>query len=111
MPNKRAMLPFFDNKSLPEEEFVKIMKHLHKKSMKPPQFRKYKRVHDVIAYPVPECMFNSRQTKKKHIKSNKSALSSNPYVIFIMQHKRFNITLHTIHQASRCGRRRVLLCE
>ncbi|KAK9090167.1 hypothetical protein Sjap_023344 [Stephania japonica] len=54
MPNKRAMLPFFENKSLPEEEFAKIMKQLHKTSMKPPQFRKYNRVHDVIAYPVPE---------------------------------------------------------
>ncbi|KAK9104187.1 hypothetical protein Scep_021031 [Stephania cephalantha] len=59
MPNKRAMLPFFENKSLPEEEFGKIMKQLHKTSMKPPQFRKHKRVHDVIAYPVPECMCNS----------------------------------------------------
>ncbi|KAK9113490.1 hypothetical protein Syun_020287 [Stephania yunnanensis] len=59
MPNKRAMLPFFENKSLPEEEFGKIMRQLHKTSMKPPQFRKYKRVHDVIAYPVPECMCNS----------------------------------------------------
>ncbi|KAK9157313.1 hypothetical protein Scep_003887 [Stephania cephalantha] len=39
MPNKRAMLPFFENKSLPEEEFGKIMKQLHKTSMKPPRFR------------------------------------------------------------------------
>ncbi|KAK9135086.1 hypothetical protein Syun_014416 [Stephania yunnanensis] len=54
MPNKRAMVPFFENKSLLEEEFGKIMKQLHKTSMKPLQFRKYKRVHDVITYPVPK---------------------------------------------------------
>ncbi|XVF49661.1 hypothetical protein PTKIN_Ptkin04bG0030800 [Pterospermum kingtungense] len=54
-PNKRTMLPFFDDDSISDEEFSSIVRSLHNKSMKP-ELRKKSRDADVIAYPVPECM-------------------------------------------------------
>ncbi|KAF9595378.1 hypothetical protein IFM89_000296 [Coptis chinensis] len=57
-PNKRAMLPFFEDPSISESEFEKVMRRLHKDSLAPPELRDNKRGRDVIAYPVPECMCN-----------------------------------------------------
>ncbi|MBA0757205.1 hypothetical protein Gotri_020315 [Gossypium trilobum] len=54
-PNKRTMLPFFEDSSISDEEFSSIIRSLHNKSMKP-EPRKKQRDNDVIAYPVPECM-------------------------------------------------------
>ena len=55
-PNKREMLPFFEDASISEAEFGRIMRELHNKSQGQPELRKYRRDRDVIAYPVPECM-------------------------------------------------------
>ncbi|XP_010928447.1 O-fucosyltransferase 20 [Elaeis guineensis] len=60
-PNKRQMLPYFLDTSLPESEFDQIIKELHKGSLGQPEFRKIGR--DVTAYPVPECMCNSTNTR------------------------------------------------
>ncbi|XWS60294.1 hypothetical protein CRYUN_Cryun07bG0024000 [Craigia yunnanensis] len=54
-PNKRTMLPFFDDPSISDEEFSSIIRSLHNKSMKP-ELRKKERETDLIAYPMPECM-------------------------------------------------------
>ena len=54
-PNKRTMLPFFEDPSISDEEFSSIIRSLHNKSMKP-ELRKKERDKDLIAYPVPECM-------------------------------------------------------
>ncbi|KAK8583892.1 hypothetical protein V6N13_109280 [Hibiscus sabdariffa] len=54
-PNKRTMLPFFEDSSISDEEFSRIIRSLHNKAMKP-EPRKKERDKDVIAYPVPECM-------------------------------------------------------
>ncbi|KAL9243403.1 hypothetical protein vseg_017296 [Gypsophila vaccaria] len=55
-PNKRMMLPYFEDPSMSEAEFGAIMKKLHEKSKGQPEPRTGKRDRDVIAYPVPECM-------------------------------------------------------
>ncbi|GMN56793.1 hypothetical protein TIFTF001_025901 [Ficus carica] len=55
-PNKRAMLPFFEDASISDAEFSAIMRELHSKSQGQPELRSYRRDRDVIAYPVPECM-------------------------------------------------------
>ncbi|KAL5697685.1 O-fucosyltransferase 37 [Ranunculus cassubicifolius] len=55
-PNKRAMLPFFEDATLSDGEFGK---RLHKHSLGQPQWRNNQRDRNVIAYPVPECMCNS----------------------------------------------------
>ncbi|CAN4087956.1 unnamed protein product [Withania somnifera] len=55
-PNKRMMLPFFEDSSVPEKEFKRIMKKLHRKSQGQPEPRAKRIDRDVIAYPVPECM-------------------------------------------------------
>ncbi|XP_073099385.1 O-fucosyltransferase 20-like [Elaeis guineensis] len=60
-PNKRQMLPYFLDTSLPESEFNGIIKELHKGSLGQPEFRKVGR--DVTAYPVPECMCNNTSTR------------------------------------------------
>ncbi|XP_020697304.1 O-fucosyltransferase 20 isoform X1 [Dendrobium catenatum] len=70
-PNKRHMLPFFLNKSLPETEFNRIVKELHQGSLGQPEFRTDKIGKDVTAYPVPECMCNSTSTRIKTVKSFK----------------------------------------
>ncbi|KAA8542145.1 hypothetical protein F0562_023297 [Nyssa sinensis] len=59
-PNKRMMLPFFEDASILDAEFSSIMKKLHSKSLGQPELRTTKRDRDVIAYPVPECMFAAR---------------------------------------------------
>lgn len=58
-PNKRHMLPYFLNSSLPETEFNKIMKELHQDSLGQPELRTSKPDRDVTKYPVPECMCNT----------------------------------------------------
>nr|XP_016515044.1 PREDICTED: uncharacterized protein At1g04910-like [Nicotiana tabacum] len=55
-PNKRMMLPFFEDSSIPDQEFKRIIKKLHRKSQGQPEPRTKKIDRDVIAYPVPECM-------------------------------------------------------
>lgn len=59
-PNKRMMLPFFEDQSISEAEFGGIIRKLHEKSQGQPELRTGKRDRDVIAYPVPECMCKSR---------------------------------------------------
>ncbi|XVF54653.1 hypothetical protein PTKIN_Ptkin05aG0198600 [Pterospermum kingtungense] len=54
-PNKRTMIPFFEDPSISEEEFSYIIRSVHNKSMKP-ELRDKESNKDVIAYPVPECM-------------------------------------------------------
>lgn len=58
-PNKRQMLPFFMNSSIPEEDFNRIIKELHRDSLGQPELRTSKSGRDVTKYPVPECMCNS----------------------------------------------------
>ncbi|KAJ6829139.1 uncharacterized protein M6B38_360035 [Iris pallida] len=60
-PNKRQMLPYFLDTSLSESEFNRIVKELHEGSLGQPDIRKIGR--DVTAYPVPECMCNSTDTR------------------------------------------------
>ncbi|KAK4350638.1 hypothetical protein RND71_029951 [Anisodus tanguticus] len=55
-PNKRMLLPYFEDSSVGEKEFKRIMKKLHIKSQGQPEPRTNKIDRDVIAYPVPECM-------------------------------------------------------
>ncbi|KAM7265571.1 hypothetical protein ACFE04_003254 [Oxalis oulophora] len=57
-PNKRHMLPFFLDSSLPEAEFKRIMKELHIDSLGQPELRDLKAGRDVTKFPVPECMCN-----------------------------------------------------
>ncbi|GAV78259.1 O-FucT domain-containing protein [Cephalotus follicularis] len=57
-PNKRHMLPYFLNSSLPEAEFNRIIKELHRDSLGQPELRSSKAGRDVTKYPVPECMCN-----------------------------------------------------
>ncbi|KAL2326500.1 hypothetical protein Fmac_025558 [Flemingia macrophylla] len=57
-PNKRQMLPYFLNSSLPEAEFNRIVKELHQDSLGQPELRASKAVRDVTKYPVPQCMCN-----------------------------------------------------
>ncbi|KAJ7982167.1 O-fucosyltransferase family protein [Quillaja saponaria] len=62
-PNKRKMLPYFLNSSLPEAEFNRIVKELHLDSLGEPELRINKSGRDVTKYPVPECMCNDSNTK------------------------------------------------
>ncbi|KAI3984316.1 hypothetical protein MKX01_011270 [Papaver californicum] len=55
-PNKRQMLPYFLNSSLPEPEFKRIIRELHRESLGQPELRTSKQGRDVTKYPVPECM-------------------------------------------------------
>uniref|UniRef100_A0A5B7A0J4 O-fucosyltransferase family protein n=1 Tax=Davidia involucrata TaxID=16924 RepID=A0A5B7A0J4_DAVIN len=57
-PNKRQMLPYFLNSSLPEAEFNRIITDLHRDSLGHPELRTSKAGRDVTKYPVPECMCN-----------------------------------------------------
>lgn len=54
-PNKRAMLPLFDDVSVSDEELGNMVREIHR-SQGQPEPRSYRRDRDVIAYPVPECM-------------------------------------------------------
>ncbi|GMI75749.1 hypothetical protein like AT2G44500 [Hibiscus trionum] len=58
-PNKRHMLPYFLNSSMPEAEFNSIIKELHHESLGQPELRSSKAGRDVTKYPVPECMCNN----------------------------------------------------
>ncbi|KAL2491508.1 O-fucosyltransferase family protein [Abeliophyllum distichum] len=58
-PNKRQMLPYFLNSSLPEAEFNRIILNLHRDSIGQPALRNSKAGRDVTKYPIPECMCNS----------------------------------------------------
>lgn len=58
-PNKRQMLPYFLNTSLPEPEFNRIIMDLHRDSLGQPELRTSKVGRDVTKYPIPECMCNS----------------------------------------------------
>ncbi|XP_068637275.1 O-fucosyltransferase 20-like [Aristolochia californica] len=62
-PNKRQMLRYFLNSSLPEPEFNKIIKELHQGSQGQPDIRTNKPGRDIIAYPVPECMCKVSHTR------------------------------------------------
>ncbi|KAJ4971699.1 hypothetical protein NE237_004798 [Protea cynaroides] len=55
-PNKRQMLSYFLNSSLPEFEFNKIIRDLHQDSLGQPELRTSKAGRDVTKYPIPECM-------------------------------------------------------
>ncbi|KAJ8459127.1 hypothetical protein OPV22_032053 [Ensete ventricosum] len=61
-PNKRQMLPYFVDASLPDSEFNRIIKDLHRGSLGQPEWRTDKVGKDVTAYPVPECMCNGTST-------------------------------------------------
>lgn len=58
-PNKRQMLPYFLNPSLPEAEFNQIIMELHRDSLGQPELRTTKAGRDVTKYPIPECMCNN----------------------------------------------------
>ncbi|XP_050210486.1 O-fucosyltransferase 20-like [Mercurialis annua] len=62
-PNKRHMLPYFLNSSLPEAEFNTIIKDLHRDSLGQPELRTSKDGRDVTKFPIPECMCND---SRKH---------------------------------------------
>ncbi|KAL8139197.1 hypothetical protein V2J09_005198 [Rumex salicifolius] len=64
-PNKRHMLPYFLNSSLPEKEFNQIVKELHQESLGQPELRTIKAGRDVTKYPVPECMCNSTSSTRQ----------------------------------------------
>ncbi|KAE8666952.1 hypothetical protein F3Y22_tig00112471pilonHSYRG00068 [Hibiscus syriacus] len=59
-PNKRHLLPYFLNSSLPEAEFNRIIRELHRESLGQPELRGSKGGRDVTKYPVPECMCKSK---------------------------------------------------
>ncbi|KAG6762100.1 hypothetical protein POTOM_032585 [Populus tomentosa] len=61
-PNKRHMLPYFLNSSLPEAEFSRVIKELHHDSLGQPELRTSKAGRDVTKYPVPECMCKDSHT-------------------------------------------------
>ncbi|KAL8092116.1 O-fucosyltransferase 20-like [Apium graveolens] len=58
IPNKRQMVPYFLNSSLPEAEFNRIIMDLHRDSLGQPELRTSKAGRDVTKYPIPECMRN-----------------------------------------------------
>ncbi|XAR63412.1 hypothetical protein NMG60_11023331 [Bertholletia excelsa] len=60
-PNKRQMLRYFLNASLPEAEFNRIIMDLHGESVGQPELRTLKAGRDVTKYPVPECMCNGQK--------------------------------------------------
>ncbi|KAJ8899174.1 hypothetical protein K2173_012350 [Erythroxylum novogranatense] len=62
-PNKRHMLPYFLNSSLPEAEFNRIIRELHSESLGQPELRTSKAGRDVTKYPVPECMCNDAHAR------------------------------------------------
>ncbi|EYU27099.1 hypothetical protein ABFS82_02G124400 [Erythranthe guttata] len=59
IPNKRQMLSYFMDTSLPESEFNKIIVDLHRDSLGKPELRTSKNGRDVTKYPIPECMCNN----------------------------------------------------
>lgn len=63
IPNKRQMIPYFLNTSLPEPEFNRVILDLHQDSMGQPELRTSKAGRDVTKYPIPECMCNGTTTR------------------------------------------------
>lgn len=61
-PNKRQMTPYFFNNTLPEQEFNRIMKVLHKDSVGQPDLKTGKLGRDVTKFPIPECMCRKDST-------------------------------------------------
>lgn len=59
-PNKRVMIPLFDDSSISDAELGRLVRKLHEKSQGQPESRMKKREKDVTAYPVPECMCKHR---------------------------------------------------
>ncbi|XP_011087180.1 uncharacterized protein At1g04910 [Sesamum indicum] len=59
IPNKRQMLTYFMNSSLPDSEFNNIILDLHRDSLGQPELRTSKAGRDVTKYPIPECMCNN----------------------------------------------------
>ncbi|XP_002965190.2 O-fucosyltransferase 20 [Selaginella moellendorffii] len=55
-PNKREMLPFFLNSSLPQRDFNAAIRELHRESVGQPAMWMEKKGRDVLGYPVAECM-------------------------------------------------------
>ncbi|KAM7483441.1 hypothetical protein LguiB_008024 [Lonicera macranthoides] len=56
-PNKRMMLPLFEEAGLiSEREMGRVIREMHRKSEGQPVLRSRRRDRDVIAFPVPECM-------------------------------------------------------
>ncbi|KAK6920548.1 GDP-fucose protein O-fucosyltransferase [Dillenia turbinata] len=55
-PNKRAILPLFEDAMISEAELGTVIRKLHGRSQGQPELRTNKRDRDVLAYPVPECM-------------------------------------------------------
>ncbi|CAH8265945.1 unnamed protein product [Arabidopsis lyrata] len=64
-PNKRQMLPYFMNSSLPESDFNRIVKDLHRESLGQPELRMSKAGKDVTKHPVPECMCSDRRQQQQ----------------------------------------------
>ncbi|KAK1287898.1 Uncharacterized protein QJS10_CPB19g01014 [Acorus calamus] len=62
-PNKREIFTHFLNTSMPEPEFNRIIKELHKNSLGLPEMRTDKVGRDVTAYPVQECMCNDSKAR------------------------------------------------
>ncbi|KAK4766863.1 hypothetical protein SAY86_014614 [Trapa natans] len=62
-PNKRQMLPYFLNSSIPEPEFSWIMTELHRDSMGQPDLKISKLGRDVTKFPIPHCMIESDQSR------------------------------------------------
>ncbi|KAL8155112.1 O-fucosyltransferase 20-like [Apium graveolens] len=59
IPNKRQMVPYFLNSSIPEEDFSRIIVNLHRDSLGKPKLRTTSKAgRDVTKYPIPECMCN-----------------------------------------------------
>jgi hypothetical protein len=71
-PNKRHMLPYFQNSSLSEEEFNRIIKKLHQDSLGQPELRTHKNGRDVTKYPIPECMCNDSHVQSSFTNQDKS---------------------------------------
>lgn len=62
-PKKRQMTPYFLNNTLPEQEFNRTMKVLHKDSVGQPDLKTGKMGRDVTKFPVPECMCRRDSTR------------------------------------------------
>ncbi|WOH14607.1 hypothetical protein DCAR_0934127 [Daucus carota subsp. sativus] len=57
IPNKRQMVPYFLNSSIPEEDFRRIIVDLHRDSLGQPKLKTSSKAgRDVTKYPIPECM-------------------------------------------------------
>ncbi|KAM5552327.1 hypothetical protein ABKV19_026938 [Rosa sericea] len=63
-PDKRHMLPYFLDSSLPDVEFNRIIKELHNDSLGQPDIRTSKVGRDVTKYPIPECMCSDSNHKR-----------------------------------------------